>query len=284
MKESADVRNQAIYQWCREIVKWAKNANCIVVLEDLDFEGIKGCEDHPLCPTLHRMGYKKVEGKIEREAFLHGVEVRYINAANTSLLGNLIATLYPELGRDTAAGAVIGLRGTKEGNTVLAELCRRFLMQKKVAIRINCKGKCGQHIRVVNSSLGRAHTRSGNTATGVGTLTDNQIQKYVGGLISGISKALSWQWKSKGKARKGKRTHVMCRIHADGSTKVKLFENSLQTDDPAMRVRASMARAAEAQCTGRQSDVKITFRDGRPAQNYNRGNFKRQCSNLLTLS
>jgi len=284
MQENAAVRNQAIYQWCREIVKWAKDDNCIVVLEDLDFEGIKACEDHPLCPTLHRMGYKKVEAKIEREAFIHGVEVRYVNAANTSLLGNLIATLYPELGRDTAAGAVIGLRGTKEGNTVLAELCRRFLLQKKVVIRINCKGKCGQHIRVVNSSLGQTHTGSGNTATEVGTLTDNQIQKYVGGLISGISKSLSRQWRSKGKARKGKRTHVMCRVHADGSTKVKVFENnSLQTDDPAMLVRASMERAAEAQCTRRQGDATITCRDRRPAQNYKSSNFKQQCSTLLTL-
>ena len=275
MKESAAVRNQAICQWCREVVKWAADENCIVVLEDLNFEGIKNCEDHPLCPTLHKMGYKKVEGKIEREAFLQGVEVRFVNAANTSMLGNLIATLFPKLGRDTAASAVIGLRGTKEGNSVLAELCRRFLMQKRVAIRINCKKKCGQHIRVVNSIPRLAHIGSGNATTEAGKLTDNQIQKYVGGLVSGISKSLSRLYRP----GKGRRTYFMCRLHADGSTNVK-FYNGLKKVGKATLARASVARATEVQCSGRHGN---TCRVERPARNYDKGNFKQQCSTLLTL-
>jgi IS605 OrfB family transposase len=141
-KWAKGVKEEWIYAQVRRIVAEAKERNYAVVLEYLDFEGCKRWLRTKLGQMLRVMPYRKIRGAFERNCREHGVVLRYVRPHGTSVLGAVLSE-HPNLGRDEAAGAVIGLRGYDEGNQWLERRCEELLSREDVRLRVNRKGKFG---------------------------------------------------------------------------------------------------------------------------------------------
>ena len=200
MKASKEVRQAQIYAWIREVVAWAKSLGYRIVLEYLNFEGSKKFLRNKLGALLHVLPYKKILAKFVRECFLQGVELRYVRAAYTSLLGNLIASVHGGMSRDTAAAVVIALRGLEGGNAYLAKICRKFLCSKKFVLRINDKGRFGRHVIVVNQCVGEGKEKGASPGNDTSATVINKresvygVQTRAGDSLSKIAKALRTQY------------------------------------------------------------------------------------------
>jgi hypothetical protein len=70
------------------------------------------------------------------------VVLRYVKSNYTSILGAIL-TDYPNLGRDQAAAAVIGLRSMAAGNAWLEKQSEALAGQERARLRINRKSKFG---------------------------------------------------------------------------------------------------------------------------------------------
>ena len=216
-------REEQLYAHIREIVAWAKLNGDILALEYLDFEGSKRWLRNKLGSILHVLPYKKIIAKFERECHKAGVELRYVRPAYTSLLGNLIATDYPGLGRDVAASVVIALRGLEGGNFWLDRRCLKYLKAERQRLRINDKGRFGRDIICVMETSGDSE----GTATGsvVGDTSRSKstkptlygVQVSAGDSISGLVKA------SRPHARTNGR--IECRILNKGAAEARVLSS-----------------------------------------------------------
>ncbi len=131
-----------IYEQINELVLEAKASRCLVVLEYLDFEHCKRWLRTKLGAMLRVMPYRKIRQAFERRCLEHGVVLRYVKSHYTSILGAVL-TDYPNLGRDQAAAAVIGLRALEAGNAWLESQSRELAAQERARLRINRKGQFG---------------------------------------------------------------------------------------------------------------------------------------------
>ena len=120
---SKEQKEAWIHEQIREIVLEAKAQRCMVVLEYLDFEHCKRWLRTKLGAMLRVMPYRRIRKAFERKCMEHGVVLRYVKSNYTSILGAVL-TSYPNLGRDQAAAAVIGLRALDEGNAWLEQQCQ----------------------------------------------------------------------------------------------------------------------------------------------------------------
>jgi len=100
----------------------------------------------------------KIRKKFERECAKQGVELVYVKPHYTSHLGNLIATENGRLSRDVAATVVIGLRSVQGGNAYLNRLCMRHINEGQHKVRLNAKGKFGQHVLITGGPVGLIDT------------------------------------------------------------------------------------------------------------------------------
>ena len=107
----------------------AKTHRWLVVLEYLDFEHCKRWLRTKLGAMLRVMPYRKIRKAFERRCLAHGVVLRYVKSNYTSILGAVL-TAYPNLGRDQAAAAVIGLRAMEEGNAWLEQQCQALAARR----------------------------------------------------------------------------------------------------------------------------------------------------------
>jgi IS605 OrfB family transposase len=100
-----------------------KHQACVVG-EALNWEGAK-TGFSAISKSLHKIPYRQIYDAVVRKGLLHGVPVRFINPAYTSVLGGL----FTDLNRDKAAALVIGLKGSPQGIDLLETLCQKFLDQ-----------------------------------------------------------------------------------------------------------------------------------------------------------
>jgi IS605 OrfB family transposase len=180
-----------IYEQIREIVLEAKVRRCMVVLEYLDFEHCKRWLRTKLGAMLRVMPYRKIRKTFERKCIEQGVVLRYVRSNYTSILGAVL-TAYPNLGRDQAAAAVIGLRALEEGNTWLEQQCKLLSAQESTRLRINRKSKFGCTVTtdgvLIDRQLKVSPTGGGSS---LDRLTDpHRFQNRAGRAISGLSKAM----------------------------------------------------------------------------------------------
>ncbi len=139
---SKEEKQAWIYEQINQIVLEAKTSRCMVVLEYLDFEQSKRWLRTKLGAMLRIMPYRKIRKAFERRCAEHGVVLRYVKSHYTSILGAIL-TDYPNLGRDQAAAAVIGLRALENGNAWLEKHSREIAVQERARLRINRKGQFG---------------------------------------------------------------------------------------------------------------------------------------------
>ena len=78
----------------------------------------------------------------------HGVILRFVAARYTTAWGAVLSSLYPQLGRDEAAAAVISLRGSLHGNPWLEKVSKQLLEQPTCSLRINRKSNFGLDVTV----------------------------------------------------------------------------------------------------------------------------------------
>jgi len=208
----SNTRERQLYATVREIVGWARQRGDRIVMEYLDFEGCKRLMRNKLGALLHVLPYRKILQKFERECFLQGVEIRYVRASYTSLLGNLIASMHTGMSRDVAASVVIGLRGLEGGNSYLTKICRQFLSAKKFSLRVNDKGKYGRHVIVMNSEdKGKRGVADPENDTEVSVIKKREtpsvygVQARAGDTINDIAKALR-------KERFSENSRIECRV------------------------------------------------------------------------
>jgi len=214
-------RDFKLYKDIREIVSWANKLGYTIVMEHLDFEPAKATLNKGgLRKVLHSMPYKRVRNKFERECYMKGVHIRFINPKHTSTLGNLIATMYPEMSRDTAASVVIGLRGFKAGNRYLTNLCIKAKNLKR--LRLNHKGRFGQHVVMAGCSGDNGGRNDTSSSQAICRKDYSQYSAYgiqldVGDSIKNISKAVSKAYtKYELKKRTNCKRELVCRADKDG--------------------------------------------------------------------
>lgn len=178
---TSEAREYDIYSIIRQLVAEAKANNAKVALEYLDFEFCKKLLRNKLGATLHKLPYRKIRYKFERECAKQGVELVYVRPHYTSHLGNLIVTENSQLNRDIAAAVVIGLRALQGGNAYLNRLCMRHINDKQTKVRLNAKGKFGQHVTITGEAMGLIDT----------TRNTYKVQEHAGALVSEAIKQLS---------------------------------------------------------------------------------------------
>jgi IS605 OrfB family transposase len=149
---SKDRKREWIYAQVNDIVQAAKATKSAVVLEYLDFEYCKRWLRTKLGALLRVMPYRQIRKAFERRCLEQGVVLRYVKSHYTSLLG---AILDPNLGRDQAAAAVIGLRALEAGNAWLEQESRKLSAQGRTRLRINRKSKFGCSVVVMGSLIDR---------------------------------------------------------------------------------------------------------------------------------
>jgi IS605 OrfB family transposase len=180
-----------IHEQIREIVSEAKAQNYMVVLEYLDFEHCKRWLRTKLGAMLRVMPYKKIRKAFERKCMEQGVVLRYVKSNYTSLLGAVL-TSYPNLGRDQAAAAIIGLRALDEGNAWLEKQCRILATREGTRLRINRKRKFGCTVNTEGVMMDRQLEDC--PAKGGASLDRSadvhRFQRCAGRAISDLSKAM----------------------------------------------------------------------------------------------
>ncbi len=135
---------------------------------------------------LRVMPYRKIRKAFERRCMKHGVVLRYVKSQYTSTLGAVL-TDYPNLGRDQAAAAVIGLRGLEAGNSWLERQSREIAEQERSRLRINRKGQFGCTV----TTDGVLIDRQSEASPPLDRETDTHwFQNRVAREISGLSKAM----------------------------------------------------------------------------------------------
>jgi IS605 OrfB family transposase len=174
-----------IYQQINQIVLMAKANRCMIVLEYLDFEHCKRWLRTKLGAMLRIMPYRKIRQAFERRCMELGVVLRYVKSNYTSVLGAVL-TDYPNLGRDEAAAAIIGLRAMEAGNAWLEQWCHGLAAQERARLRINRKSKFGCTVTIDGVMIDRQLE-----ATSLDRETDTHwFQNRVAREISGLSKAM----------------------------------------------------------------------------------------------
>jgi IS605 OrfB family transposase len=174
-----------VYAQSNEIVLEAKASRCMVVLEYLDFEHCKRWLRTKLGAMLRVMPYRKIRKAFERRCMEHGVLLRYVKSRYTSILGAIL-TDYPNLGRDQAAAAIIGLRALEAGNAWLERKSQELGKQERARLRINRKGQFGCTVTTDGVLIERQ-----SEATPLDRETDTHwFQNRVAREISGLGKAL----------------------------------------------------------------------------------------------
>ena len=151
---SREVKKAWIYEQVNELVLCAKTNRLMLCLEYLDFEGSKRWLRTKLGAMLRIMPYRQIRKAFERRCMEHGVVLRYVKPQHSSLLGAIVGD-YPNLGRDQAAAAVIGLRGMEDGNQWLEKCCKELLTQERSRLRINRKSKFGCTVMIEGSLIDR---------------------------------------------------------------------------------------------------------------------------------
>jgi len=99
---------------------------------------------------------------------------------------------YPNLGRDEAAAAIIGLRGTEKGNVWLEKRCQALAKEEKARLRINRKNHFGCTVTTDGVLIDRQLEQS---PQGAGLPLDrktntHRFQNCAGRAISDLSKAM----------------------------------------------------------------------------------------------
>ncbi len=180
-----------IHTQIKEIVTEAKANNCALVLEYLDFEHCKRWLRSKLGAMLRVMPYRKIRQAFERKCMEQGVVLRYAKSNYTSLLGAVL-TSYPNLGRDQAAAAVIGLRGLEEGNAWLEQQCKILATKERTKLRINRKRKFGCTVTTEGVMMDRQ--LKDQPAKGDSSLDKSadvhRFQRCAGRAINDLSKAM----------------------------------------------------------------------------------------------
>jgi hypothetical protein len=69
---------------------------------------------------------------------------------------------WPKLGRDQAAGVVLAIRASAEGNRWLEQTCEQVVRAERVLLRFNAKNKFG-HSAMLTTSPSSACTSTGTT-------------------------------------------------------------------------------------------------------------------------
>ena len=188
---SKEQKEAWIHERIREIVLEAKAQRYMVVLEYLDFEHCKRWLRTKLGAMLRVMPYRRIRKAFERKCMEHGVVLRYVKSNYTSILGAVL-TSYPNLGRDQAAAAVIGLRALDEGNAWLEQQCKVLAAQERARLRINRKSKFGCTVTIDGVLIDRQLKES---PRGGGPSLDRSadphwFQNRAGRAISDLSKAM----------------------------------------------------------------------------------------------
>lgn len=183
---SRETKKAWIYEQINEIVLEAKASRCLVVLEYLDFEHCKRWLRTKLGAMLRVMPYRQIRKAFERRCMEHGVVLRYVKSHYTSILGAIL-TDYPNLGRDQAAAAVIGLRALEAGNAWLEKKSREIAVQARARLRINRKGQFGCTV----TTDGVLIDRQTEASPPLDRETDTHwFQNRVAREISGLGKAM----------------------------------------------------------------------------------------------
>lgn len=136
---------------------------------------------------LRVMPYRKIRQAFERRCLEHGVVLRYVKSHYTSILGAIL-TDYPNLGRDQAAAAVIGLRALEAGNAWLEGKSRAIAAQERARWRINRKG----HFGCTVTTDGVLIDRQSEAESPLDRKADTHwFQNRVAREISGLAKAMA---------------------------------------------------------------------------------------------
>jgi len=188
---SKEKKEAWIHEQIRDIVSEAKDQNCMVVLEYLEFEHCKRWLRTKLGAMLRVMPYRKIRKAFERKCMEQGVVLRYVKSNYTSLLGAVL-TSYPNLGRDQAAAAIIGLRASEEGNAWLEKQCRILATQERTKLRINRKRKFGCTVTtegvMMDRQLKDQPARGGSSLDRPADA--HRFQRCAGRAINDLSKAM----------------------------------------------------------------------------------------------
>ena len=187
-KWSKDEKKAWIHEQVRNIVWEAKTKNHMVVLEYLDFEHGKRWLRTKLGAMLRIMPYRKIRQAFERECMEQGVILRYVKSNDTSLLGAVL-TGYPNLGRDQAAAAVIGLRASEEGNAWLEKQSKILATQERTKLRLNRKRKFGCTVTTEGIMMDRQLEDQADSSLDR-SADVHRFQRCAGRAISALSKAM----------------------------------------------------------------------------------------------
>ena len=118
-------RATELYQQVNALVAEAQARQFGISLEFLEFEGPKRWLKHKLGEILRMFPYRKIRAIFEDRCRAAGVPLRFVPPGYSSLLGALFSQMYPELGRDQAAGVVLAARASEKGNAWLEALCEK---------------------------------------------------------------------------------------------------------------------------------------------------------------
>ena len=183
-----------IYEQINELVQTAKTNRLMICLEYLDFEHCKRWLRTKLGTMLRIMPYRKIRQAFERRCREHGVVLRYVKSNYTSLLGAVLSD-YPNLGRDQAAGAIIGLRGMEAGNAWLEEQCQSLAVEQRTRLRINRKRKFGCTVTIDGVLIARQLKALPSEDRGADV---HQFQNRAGRAISELSTAMGAHFYNRG--------------------------------------------------------------------------------------
>ena len=151
---SSGYRTNLLYKYINEIVALAVLHKSVIVLENLDFEGAKRMTGK-LGALLHGMPYAQILKIFSRKCLEHGVPLRLIYPAYTSVLGGYFAAQDTRLSRDVAASLVIALLGSDAGYNLLSSAAAAALKQDRIRLRCNAKKQFG-HTTTLDLSLARS--------------------------------------------------------------------------------------------------------------------------------
>ena len=179
-----------IYEQVNDIVLTAKENHLMVALEYLDFEGAKRWLRTKMGAMLRVMPYRQIRQVFERRCMEQGVVLRYVKSNHTSLLGAIL-TDYPNLGRDQAAAAVIGLRASEAGNAWLEKQSQKILVQERSRLRINRKRQFGCTVMIGKVWIDRQLQDHPEKAPALDRSADvHRFQTAAGRAINDLSKAM----------------------------------------------------------------------------------------------
>jgi IS605 OrfB family transposase len=153
LSDSKAHRTERLYRIVNALVGDAKQNGWGVSLEYLDFEHCKSWLKTKLGALLHLFPYRKIRRIFERRCLEAGVPLRYVKPEYSSLLGAVLCVRWPALGRDQAAGAVLALRASEEGNPWLEKTCERTALASPVSLRLNAKGRFGHTLAICGATV-----------------------------------------------------------------------------------------------------------------------------------